>query len=68
MVCVGLLIFEGVNATLARIGFHTAFEKVPLEPSIAPTRTARIAGVKRAVELEPDMQKLEDGSQLAGVN
>jgi hypothetical protein len=62
MVCVGLLIFEGVNATLARIGFHTAFEKVPLEPSIASTRTARIAGVKRAVELEPDMQKLEDGS------
>jgi hypothetical protein len=50
MVCIGLLIFEGVLTTLARIGSHTAFEKVPLEPAIASAQTVRIAGVKHAVE------------------
>ncbi len=50
MVCMGLLVFEGVHGTLARIGSHTAFEKVPLEPSIASAQMVRIAGVKRAVE------------------
>jgi hypothetical protein len=50
MACVGLLIFEGVHATLARIGSHTAFEKVRIKPSIASVQTVPIAGVKRLVQ------------------
>ncbi|MGB9466609.1 MAG: hypothetical protein WBR10_15990 [Candidatus Acidiferrum sp.] len=50
VVCVGVLIFEGVHATLAWIGSHTVFEKVPIEPSIASAQTVRIAGVKRVVQ------------------
>jgi len=50
MACAGLLIFEGVHATLAWIGSRTAFEKVRIEPSIASVQTVHIAGVKRVVE------------------
>jgi hypothetical protein len=50
MACVGLLIFEGVHTTLARIGSNTAFEKVRIEPSIASVQTVPIAGVKRVVQ------------------
>jgi len=46
VVCVGVLIFEGVRAT---VGSHTAFDRVRLKPLIASAQTVRIAGGKRVV-------------------
>ncbi|MGC2464262.1 MAG: hypothetical protein WA517_03635 [Candidatus Acidiferrum sp.] len=49
VVCVGLLIFGGVHATLVWMGRHTSLEKFSLEHPIAWAQTLRIAGVRRIV-------------------